>query len=310
MVSLRAAEKARLTRDDLEQLVSHPCFDELAPGCFVRVLLEGEGDGRKYRLGQINGVTTSPANYTFGNLVSTNKLLHLNFGAFTATYQMNTISNADLSQEEFDLWMEYASDPQSISEELLHKQVQLSAFKNSGSVLSLLQQDPSPSDRPATTVLSSSWDAAKEFIAGPQEFEQQTKRRLLEKEKRLNELEIKLVQERERFQQCMQKKEKELLASQQAMSSFRMHTEEFPTDLDKLSTAELTKLELKVEDYRLRIRSLISEKSKCAICMEAEACVIFYPCKHQTVCATCAKAVKRCPMCRAAIKDSFTPFEN
>ena len=96
----------RLSRDDLEKWVNQlQAADDVACGCFVRVLLDGDADCRKYRMARIHSVSTIPNAYTFGNLTTTDKLLTLDFGHFSASYQMNTISNSPILQTELDDWL-------------------------------------------------------------------------------------------------------------------------------------------------------------------------------------------------------------
>lgn len=56
-------------------------------------------------------------------------------------------------------------------------------------------------------------------------------------------------------------------------------------------------------------REVVSKDSpKCKICFEAEIQVAFIPCHHVTACQTCAKKVKRCPVCRKRIESSLRIF--
>eukprot|EP00667_Euglena_gracilis_P023573 EG_transcript_26680 len=98
----------RLSRDDLERWVhtAHG-FEDLPRGCFVRVLLEGDAERRKYRIARIEDYEVTNQPYVFGNLTSTNRLLSLNFGPFTASYQMNTVSNSTMLQEEAEEWLKH-----------------------------------------------------------------------------------------------------------------------------------------------------------------------------------------------------------
>jgi hypothetical protein len=44
--------------------------------------------------------------------------------------------------------------------------------------------------------------------------------------------------------------------------------------------------------------------AKCKVCYGNEIEILFLPCRHATVCATCAASVDRCPYCRAHIDGS------
>ena len=40
---------------------------------------------------------------------------------------------------------------------------------------------------------------------------------------------------------------------------------------------------------------------ECAICMEFDKEIIFYPCKHYYCCKYCSKSFELCPICRSVI---------
>ena len=43
----------------MEKWVTLSWFDEVVVGCFVRVLLEGDGDRKKYQMAQVTGVSVN-----------------------------------------------------------------------------------------------------------------------------------------------------------------------------------------------------------------------------------------------------------
>jgi len=45
----------------------------------------------------------------------------------------------------------------------------------------------------------------------------------------------------------------------------------------------------------------------CAVCLDAPKGVIFVPCGHYSLCASCAGQVGKCPLCRAPIAQRITP---
>eukprot|EP01012_Entosiphon_sulcatum_P048064 TRINITY_DN6602_c0_g1_i1.p1 TRINITY_DN6602_c0_g1~~TRINITY_DN6602_c0_g1_i1.p1 ORF type:complete len:263 (-),score=36.87 TRINITY_DN6602_c0_g1_i1:14-802(-) len=96
----------RLTRDDLEGLINNPNFDQICVDCFVRVLLEGDVERRKYQIAQITGISAAQQPYTFGNLTPTTKLLNLKFAKDNnAIYQINTVSNSAFHTDEIDRFL-------------------------------------------------------------------------------------------------------------------------------------------------------------------------------------------------------------
>ena len=48
-----------------------------------------------------------------------------------------------------------------------------------------------------------------------------------------------------------------------------------------------------------------AERQECAICFEDPAqLLVFLPCGHRCVCASCAERIeRRCPLCRARVRD-------
>ena len=62
---------------------------------------------------------------------------------------------------------------------------------------------------------------------------------------------------------------------------------------------------LKTEIRRLkRERDDLEDRVLCAICMEIDAprSVLFSPCNHLVACAACANTLKKCPLCRTAVR--------
>ncbi|XP_067674319.1 E3 ubiquitin-protein ligase XIAP-like isoform X2 [Haliotis asinina] len=52
----------------------------------------------------------------------------------------------------------------------------------------------------------------------------------------------------------------------------------------------------------------LKEQRQCKICMEDEVNVVFLPCGHLVCCATCAPALRKCPICRANIRGTVRTF--
>ncbi|XP_043229691.1 baculoviral IAP repeat-containing protein 7-A-like [Amphibalanus amphitrite] len=47
----------------------------------------------------------------------------------------------------------------------------------------------------------------------------------------------------------------------------------------------------------------LRDERLCKICMEGDACVLFFPCNHMATCPACALLVRTCCICRSPIKD-------
>ena len=47
-------------------------------------------------------------------------------------------------------------------------------------------------------------------------------------------------------------------------------------------------------------------RNECVVCMDRPRAVLFLPCEHCAVCASCADALQECPNCRATITTRIT----
>lgn len=56
-----------------------------------------------------------------------------------------------------------------------------------------------------------------------------------------------------------------------------------------------------------KIRELQTQKT-CKICMDADVNITFLPCGHLVSCATCAPALRNCPICRGLIRGTVRTF--
>ncbi|XP_077191939.1 baculoviral IAP repeat-containing protein 7 isoform X4 [Paroedura picta] len=59
-----------------------------------------------------------------------------------------------------------------------------------------------------------------------------------------------------------------------------------------------------VEDQLRRLR----EERMCKVCMDKDVSIVLIPCGHLVVCAECAPNLRRCPICRATIRDTMRAF--
>jgi E3 ubiquitin-protein ligase BOI-like protein len=70
--------------------------------------------------------------------------------------------------------------------------------------------------------------------------------------------------------------------------------------LDRLEDSELSRLEDQVKEER-------EGRRKCVICMDRNACMVFFPCKHMRTCEPCSAALQTCPICRE-VQSKFKLF--
>lgn len=54
---------------------------------------------------------------------------------------------------------------------------------------------------------------------------------------------------------------------------------------------------------------LQTEKVLCRICYEGEICMVLLPCRHRTLCKSCADKCKKCPICRVPIEERMPVYD-
>nr|XP_060627464.1 baculoviral IAP repeat-containing protein 7 isoform X1 [Anolis sagrei ordinatus] len=52
----------------------------------------------------------------------------------------------------------------------------------------------------------------------------------------------------------------------------------------------------------------LQEERMCKVCMDKDVSIVLVPCGHLVVCSECAPNLRRCPICRGAIRDSMKAF--
>ncbi|XP_052607676.1 baculoviral IAP repeat-containing protein 3 isoform X1 [Peromyscus californicus insignis] len=52
----------------------------------------------------------------------------------------------------------------------------------------------------------------------------------------------------------------------------------------------------------------LQEERTCKVCMDREVSIVFIPCGHLVVCKDCAPSLRKCPICRGAIKGTVRTF--
>lgn len=106
MTSLMELSKALLTRNQLEDFVDKPIFDQCVVGCFVRISI-GPAPGQQvpvYRLSVIVAVEHTEQEYQLGGR-RTKRLLHLQHGGQRCRFQMHLVSNQAVTPDEFYYWL-------------------------------------------------------------------------------------------------------------------------------------------------------------------------------------------------------------
>ncbi|XP_065567291.1 RNA polymerase-associated protein RTF1 homolog [Artemia franciscana] len=97
--------KIRLSRHKLEKWVHSPFLEKVACGCFVRIGI-GQNSGKSvYRVAEIVGVCETAKIYNFGN-TKTNKGMRLRHGSQERVVRLESVSNQDFTDTEFEKWKE------------------------------------------------------------------------------------------------------------------------------------------------------------------------------------------------------------
>ncbi|CAH0381652.1 unnamed protein product [Bemisia tabaci] len=96
----------RLSRHKMEQFVHLPFFNRVAQGCFVRIGIGNNLNGKPvYRVAEIIGVVETAKIYQLGG-TRTNKGLRLRHGAQERVFRLEFISNQEFTDSEFMKWRE------------------------------------------------------------------------------------------------------------------------------------------------------------------------------------------------------------
>lgn len=79
--------------------------------------------------------------------------------------------------------------------------------------------------------------------------------------------------------------------------------------------ANLAELKTLLYEENIALRNQIESENyrgRCVVCIDSIADVLLLPCKHLSLCASCARTVKRedgaCPVCRKLVKSLMTVY--
>jgi len=86
---------------------------------------------------------------------------------------------------------------------------------------------------------------------------------------------------------------------------------EIQTNIRQKGETETTDSQPKNSSEKLiRENEEMKQQLLCKICMDNDADVVFLPCGHMIACTTCARALRKCAVCRALIKNTLKSFRN
>jgi len=81
---------------------------------------------------------------------------------------------------------------------------------------------------------------------------------------------------------------------------------EIQTNILQKSESETADCQRKNSSEKLfRENEDLKQQLLCKICMDNDADVVFLPCGHMIACTTCARALRKCAVCRALIKSAL-----
>lgn len=104
---LMELSKALLTRNQLEDFLDKPMFEQIVIGCFVRIAI-GTAPAQLstvYRLSLIVAVEQSEQEYQMGGR-RTKRVLQLQHGGQRRSFQMHLVSNQAVTSGEFHFWLD------------------------------------------------------------------------------------------------------------------------------------------------------------------------------------------------------------
>lgn len=335
-LTLQHILKIRLARDDLERMVSQlpdDLFDTAVKGCTVKVLLEEENQARVYRIAWITGVDTA-ATYNFGTQIKTSKTLVLDFAIFKMSYQMNTISNSEFTEEEFRQWIRTCEGtPPFNAERAEKKAAELQSICQQYPEATPGRRSPPRSRRPAAAASARVPLVPQTVLRAPRPGDG------------LLSLQLTTI-----LEQFFAANSRITTEQKQLVTSFGTHVEEYIAkekqkvnhmhaaaaaaaaaasaaaerpppaatsaetglvlqgDIDTMAIDQLRHLVSQIEEMRKRVTDKIDEKSKCVICTELDARIVLLPCKHQVLCKLCADKVQDCPYCRTRVTERLDPW--
>eukprot|EP00754_Rhynchopus_humris_P036850 Rhum_TRINITY_DN18934_c0_g1::Rhum_TRINITY_DN18934_c0_g1_i1::g.168847::m.168847 len=290
VATLEQLNQLRLTRTHIVKLqtryFSHMLTSKLI-GCYVRVLLEDTGH-QTYRVATISG-TRQGASYDtmYGQRDMSSLYLDLyvaNAESDTTTIQLNSISNSNISEQEYQEFLSTCPAANMPTFEALEA-------KYAELVPCLVE-------------------------AGVDREQLASARTLREPTRRLRIVKNAAGQPQSQSQNADNPASP--MAESDEVSELRKEVErlqkklaavhDFPKDLGCLEMEQLGKLEGSVNQYKAEIDAKKKDFRICKVCFDRDIGVILLPCKHQAICESCSFQVEKCPICNTTIEERIKAF--
>lgn len=294
MLTIEVIRSLQLTRTTIVSLLPDPELRTAITGCYVRVLLELEGGTEDYRVGRVRdtSIGASYAGFTNDRSVSTTTYLVLDLPGHLqcingSSFQLNSISNSSISQNELEDWLRSPDMQQPSLEQVSAKLAMLRPILARAAANRQAPQTAVPPPQfpqsavPHGTVVGPNVTALPPSVVAP------VRRPLKE------EIEEVVTPE---------------IVERQVMDELREKHQVFPKDCIGHKLSYLRTLERDLVEYLESVRaSMKSGRSNCVVCLDRPPTVIMLPCKHKVVCLLCASQVRNCPCCREDVVELFEP---
>lgn len=82
-----------------------------------------------------------------------------------------------------------------------------------------------------------------------------------------------------------------------------------PASFGEMTIENLKSLSAQVEAYHNQVEKELRDRALCVVCYTGHKEIVFYPCKHKSVCSACAEKLTECPICRKPIADKILPYD-
>lgn len=276
-------KELQLKRYSLVKFVDLKNFEEAIQGCYVRVLLEmrteressAPNNGDSYYIAAVKGAQRGPSYSGFswdGLTTEWHIIIDLppcfRSGPNNNIVQFNSISNSDFSQTEYRDWVQMARESGRGFPTTAQLDLRIGLLRDL-----LVESNIDVSQGPV--------GKARRRPADADDPEKQ----------------------REREAQWVKLKQ---VALEEIKSKYVLLPT--PDKLDSKRPDELAQIQRDALDLAGRLRRAISDRNRCRACLRAPNTVVCYPCKHQSLCAGCAKTASVCPICAAVVAEKFEPY--
>jgi hypothetical protein len=292
-------------------------FRDTVVGAFVKVLLELPNRREDYIISQVEDVEQGERYSGFSQNASQSTTFYLKLalplplvGINGPLYQLNSISNSNLTQEELNRWLGFSREggtPVPSEAELLviadRVRPHVAAAQRSR------QQHPPAGAAQAPPPPSAAQQSFHATVV-PGAVQQPATAMgatVVNGGSRRETVVRHTIRSGEGVTDDLPSREQ---VTHQVLTKMREANALFPDDLRTLKTTQLRVVERDLIEYLGRVRDALQDlRPNCVVCMESFPTVILLPCKHRVLCRLCATQVHSCPVCRQKAVELFEAVE-